>query len=241
MMTVSSGSEPAGSAEAIAAVARQVDRLQTAFAEADLPGLRRDVHQLAVTVAGLADQIAELADAGAPAGRPVSWLAPNPNPDPNPGGDGDPERKPAAGPSTSESADLLERLTGWAGQVYGWFADGRLPDCWLWHPDVVEELLWLWQAWQAAYHGRDASIGRAADWHDRHRPGVARRIHTAAGGCSLHQHLNPSPPPAVPVADAVGPIAGWWATNRSQPPPLPTREQIDTADHTRTAAPGQYR
>jgi hypothetical protein len=235
------GTEPAAPAEAIAALARQVDRLHAAVAVADLPGMRRDVHDLAVTVAGLTEQIADLADPGAPAGRPVSWLAPAP--DPVAGG----ENGSASGASTVDLAGLLEGLTRWVGQVYGWFADGRLPDCWLWHPDVVEELLWLWQAWQAAYHSREASINRAADWHDRHRPGVARRIHTTTttttttGGCSLHEHLLPEPPPTAPAADAVDRIAGWWATDRTQPPPTPTDTQIEAADHDRAVRNGRHR
>ena len=59
-----------------------------------------------------------------------------------------------------------------------------LPECWLWHPDVVEELLWLMHAWRAAYEGRGASVQLAGDWHDRQRPGVVRRVRTAVGSCS---------------------------------------------------------
>jgi len=43
-------------------------------------------------------------------------------------------------------------------------AAATLPDCWLWHPDLVEELLWLSHAWTAAYQGPDASVALAGDW-----------------------------------------------------------------------------
>ena len=67
-------------------------------------------------------------------------------------------------------------------------ATPRLPECWLWHPDVVEELLWLSHAWLAAYQGPAASVALAADWHDRLRPGVVRRIKAQAGSCSRERH-----------------------------------------------------
>jgi len=104
-----------------------------------------------------------------------------------------------------------------------------LPDCWLWHPDIVEELLWLRAAWWAAYRTKAGSVSQAADWHDRHRPGVVRRIREAAGTCSLETHLpgtGQHPPPGVPLADAVDAIAAWWTLGRDQPPPAPTPEQV---------------
>src|SRR3954449_12026069 len=40
---------------------------------------------------------------------------------------------------------VLDELVGWLAMVYLRYPDGadHLPECWAWHPDVVEELLWL--------------------------------------------------------------------------------------------------
>jgi len=104
-----------------------------------------------------------------------------------------------------------------------------VPDCWLWHPDIVEELLWLRAAWWTAYRTESGTVSQAADWHDRHRPGVVRRIRESAGTCSIETHLpgtGQNPPTAVPLADAVAAIAGWWTLARDQPPPAPTGDQV---------------
>jgi hypothetical protein len=110
-----------------------------------------------------------------------------------------------------------------------------LPDCWLWHPDVVEELLWLMHAWLAAYRDDKATVSLAGDWHDRYRPGVVRRITTTTGRCSLenHQPRDGQPPPGapvVPVAGAAEQIATWWATTRTDPPPEPDEWHLATAN-----------
>jgi hypothetical protein len=93
---------------------------------------------------------------------------------------------------------------------------------------VVEELLWLEHAWLGAYQGRAASVGLAADWHDRQRPAVVRRIRQTAGSCSRERHQtrpgwNPptSSAPTVPGADALALIAGWWGSDRDHPAPEP--------------------
>jgi hypothetical protein len=69
---------------------------------------------------------------------------------------------------------VLDELVVWLAAVYLCYPDaaGTLPECWCWHPDLVEELLWLMHAWLAAYQGVAASVAAAGDWHDRLRPGV---------------------------------------------------------------------
>ncbi len=44
-------------------------------------------------------------------------------------------------------------LGPWVSGVYLRYSDAvnAFPDCWMWHPDVVEELLWLHRAWLSAY------------------------------------------------------------------------------------------
>jgi hypothetical protein len=82
---------------------------------------------------------------------------------------------------TSRDPDaVLTKLARFVEVVYLRYSDAAksFPDCWLWHPDVVEELLWLSDAWLAAY--KPGAPGHmVGDWHDRQRPGVVRRIRTA--------------------------------------------------------------
>jgi hypothetical protein len=190
----------------------------------EIEGLRRELGELLTLPARLnelAVLVAQLADATAtPAGGVVvaSWLD----------------------LPTDEATALavLTELIAWMEVVYLRYSDAAqcLPDCWLWHPDVVEELLWLMHTWLAAYHDDTAPVSLAADWHDRYRPGVIKRINTTAGRCSLeaHQPRDNQPdgdagPPVVPLAEAMAPIARWWATHRTNPAPHPTPQQLATA------------
>ena len=196
-------------ADAVAALARQIDRLEARLDGYNLDGLRGDVRGLATTVAGLADGLAEAAvesDEPAP-----SWLW------------------PLEAPDAVEAESVLAQLVRWIRRVYLRYSDAALPECWLWHPDVIEELVWLRGAWQAAYHGPMASAQRAGDWHDRLRPGVVRRVRAGAGSCSLREHLDPPTDPAVPAADAAPAIAAWWV-DPGGPAPVPTGDQMLDAD-----------
>jgi hypothetical protein len=132
---------------------------------------------------------------------------------------------------------VLGELLTWMQVVYLRYPDAAagLPDCWLWHPDVVEELLCLMQAWLAAYRDDKAVVSLAGDWHDRYRPGVIRRITSTAGRCSLenHQPRDGQPllgGPVVPGAGAVEQIATWWASARTDPPPEPDEWNLATAN-----------
>jgi hypothetical protein len=207
---------PPAEADAVSALARQVERLRRTLDAANVEGLRGEVRGLALTVARMAEEVAKLADAGVGREKPApSWLWPSDASDPQ------------FGALAAEA--LLDGLVDWARRVYIRFPDGSLPECWLWHPDVVEELLWLWKAWQAAYRDPGASVQRAGDWHDRQRPGVARRIRAAAGNCSMREHLEPASPPMVPVADAIPAVADWWV-DPARSAPVPSSEQIRAAD-----------
>lgn len=224
MVTVPEPSRPGGRtpapspADAVAALARQVERL-----EAKVEGLatvRRDLHGLAGTVAGLANELAELVEAPTASDEPApSWLWPVEHTD------------------GAEAAAILAQLIRWARRVHLRYVDAALPECWLWHPDVIEELTWLRASWHAAYHGPAASAQRAGDWHDRLRPGVVRRIRSAAGSCSLREHLGPAAAPTVPAAEAAPAIAAWWAAP-STAAPTPTGEQIQAADASHRSSAG---
>jgi hypothetical protein len=197
---------------AVAGLAREIEALRQSIDK--LRGLPSRVDQLAGLVAQLADAVN--ADP-AVAGGVASWLDL---------------------PTEVETTHaVVGELLAWMQVVYLRYPDAAagLPDCWLWHPDVVEELLWLMQAWLSAYRDDKAAVSLAGDWHDRYRPGVVRRITTTAGRCSLENHQpreGQSPPgaPVVPVAGAAEQIATWWATTRTDPPPEPDEWHLATAN-----------
>jgi len=197
------------SAGSVAGLAREVEQLSRKLdGLGDLPGR---VKQLARTVSQLAGEVAQSQSAGGGPDGAVSWL--------NLPDDEDYARQ------------QLDDLAWWLNHIYLRYADAAsLPNCWLWHPDVVEELLWLKQSWEAAYRDDDATVAMAADWHDRYRPGVVRRIEKLARNCSLEQHLHDrrTPPSGVPALSAVPAIAQWWGDGRQHCgiPPEPTDEQL---------------
>ena len=171
---------------------------------------------LAAVVSGLAEQVARSLRRGQwpPA---VSFLA--------------------IGPEPAHIEDRLDALIEWMRQVFLRYADGAtaLPECWLWHPDVVEELTVLHQNWAAAFDPDTGTVALAGDWHDRYRPGVVRRLRATVGNCSLRTHaprdVDEAPAgPEVPFTEAVGRIAAWWGANRYRPAPIPTDEDLAAAD-----------
>jgi hypothetical protein len=88
-----------------------------------------------------------------------------------------------------EAAAAREELTTWLREVLTVRYPAMVTSssawrpCWYRHPDVVEELSWLYAAWRAAYEEPDAPPTRAADWHDRWLPGVIARITEALRRC----------------------------------------------------------
>jgi hypothetical protein len=205
----------AGLARELEALHRQVRQLRAEAGRVD---------ELAATLAQLAEL---LAGSGEPAGEPVPCWLDHP---------ADPGRDPASSPAAVEAGKLLATLARWVAGVYLRYADAGsgLPECWLRHPDVVEELLWLHQAWLAAYTA-GAPGSAVGDWHDRQRPGVLARIRSYAGTCSLDAHTPGGqahqPAPGSGHGDTVVVIAGWWATARDQPAPTPTDELLAAAHH----------
>jgi hypothetical protein len=135
-------------------------------------------------------------------------------------------------------ADLLDLAT-WLGRVWLRYPDAILPSCWLWHPALIEELRWVRCAHRDAYHPHHGTWQKAGDWHDRLRPGAARRLRTAYGTCELREHTQPRPAPTVPLTDAIEATAHTWTTTPEHPL-TPTELQIrraeqhdDTHHHTR--------
>lgn len=200
------------SAATVAGLAREVDALRRAVRKA--AELHTRVDQLGATLAQALDDLAGTGRRADPV-RPVSWIAESTDP--------------------QLATTALRELAEWVGQVYLRYpiAARELPDCWLWHPDMVEELAWLHQAWRSAYGAETGSIAAAGDWHDRYRPGVVARIRAASRSCSLENHTPDTHRvgrTTAPSAGSVEPIARWWTTARHQPPPLPSAADLDAAD-----------
>jgi hypothetical protein len=118
----------AGLARAVEAVERRVDGLAPVTTRVD---------ELGAMLTRLAQQVSAAKSTGGPSMVAPSWL--------------DLGTQSGPGDTTADAEDILAMLTGWVGGIFLRYSDARLPDCWLWHPDVVEELLWLHAAWLAAY------------------------------------------------------------------------------------------
>jgi hypothetical protein len=214
---------------AVAGLAREVESVRRAQRQVASAG---ELSRLAATVADLSETVAVIQSFG---GGKRTRAA---------DGDAIPSWLTLPGDRPSARA-VLSDLTAWLRDVYLRYGDAArdFPECWLWHPDIVEELVWLMYAWLAAYRDDpgDASVRGAGDWHDRLRPGVVRRIHGYATTCSLENHLPGRPratgAPHVPLTDeptagqrrAIEVIAAWWSEHRDQPAPAPTTDQMTAA------------
>ncbi|WP_300007461.1 hypothetical protein [Pseudonocardia sp.] len=209
------GAHECGRPGALAGLASEVEVLRREFAA--LRGLPERVDEIAGLVARLTDTVATALARTGPTPAP-SWLSASHDPE--------------------VLAQVLDDLVVWLHTVYLRYPDAvvGLPECWLYHPDVVEELLWLMHAWLVAYQSAAASVQLAGDWHDRQRPAVVRRIKAQVGTCSRERHMtrpdrDQYPTGAIPVpgVDAVASIAAWWATARDEPAPEPAPRPVAPA------------
>ncbi|MBC3191691.1 hypothetical protein H7X46_11525 [Pseudonocardia sp. C8] len=191
---------------------------------AELANLAAELNQCTRRVDEAAGQVAELARRFAGLSTTVAGLLARPGELPPPSW--------LMAPMDREwVADCLDELGGWMRAVYLRYTDAAqsLPDCWCFHADVVEELLWLMHAWANAYQGGRASVQLVGDWHERLRPGVVRRIRTYAGTCSSEAHLVregwrqvATGAPTLPAECDLGAVAAWWAGDRAHSAPEPT-------------------
>lgn len=141
----------------------------------------------------------------------------------------------------------LADLVAWVGNVYVRYTRAQLASCWLWHPEVIEELWWLRCAHADAYHPENGSWMRVGDWHDRQRTGVERRVNALLGKCSLSRHTDrngrpadvgePAPPPLTGHHAAV---AAHWTTTRTAGP-APTEALLAEADQSEHAQHRSHR
>lgn len=192
------------------------------------PGLAADVERLARRVATDTTRINALAELLTQLATDVATLAARSAPD------GDDAVRAWLLTEVPEIAVRdLEDLAGWLTRVYLRYPDAALPACWAWHPAAVEELRWLRATHAEAYHEDRGSWAKAADWHDRLRPGATQRLNTAYGACELREHAEggtrhrPAPTIALPGSEAL--IAQAWATTPDTPL-IPTEQQITDAE-----------
>ncbi|WP_103348690.1 hypothetical protein [Amycolatopsis sp. CA-128772] len=215
------------STAAVSGLAREVEGLRMAL-EAVTP-LPDQVKRLHDEVAPLPEQVTKLA-------KVVKALVDNASPD-EPGG----RTPPLSWLDLPDDEDsdigaaqvVLTELAAWLVRVFLRYSDAALTECWWWHPDVVEELVCLMRSWLAAYVDADATVARAADWHDRYRPGAVKRIKTATANCSLENHQpggeRHRPAPSIPSDASLASIAAWWETARTDPAPEPDLEVVADA------------
>lgn len=217
----------------VAGLAREVEQLRRDVDQ--VPVLGDQVADLAALVGDLATQVTtQSARPATPGVR--SWLSigHTPGPESVDTVTGEITDDTGGGPQVTpeETRVVLRELADWVEQVYLRYPDATtLPECWPWHPDAVEELTWLHAAWREAYRAT-TTASRAADWHDRYRPGVVRRLGKIAT-CSLDTHDQVTTRGAtagggpVVLREALDAVASWWATNPHDPAPAPHSNRVD--------------
>lgn len=163
-------------------------------------GLAEAVSSTLETVDGMRQAVARV-DRQRPGPLP-SWLCLGP-----PGG---PDGGPRDLLTPEQATARVHDLAAWLADVYLRWPDGRLPSCWAWHPWVLEELWALRMAHHEAYATGVAA--RVVEWHDRARPGVARRINEHLRTCDLtrHEGAHDQTRPAAPLAEHLTAVADAW-------------------------------
>lgn len=130
-----------------------------------------------------------------------------------------------------EPEKLAERLAGlveWLDKVFVRYPGSELSNCWLWHPWIVEELLWL-RAYHAQAYGPQGNPTAQGMWHDQSLPRLLERIRKHP--CDLSKHVPAGQaakdPVAAPLAGHINAVAAAWTTTGL--PPEPTDEQLEDA------------
>ncbi|WP_175475529.1 hypothetical protein [Arthrobacter sp. UCD-GKA] len=86
---------------------------------------------------------------------------------------------------------------GWYNDTYPGVEEHVIPPCWFRHRAVVQELVAVFVAWQAAYCGLEEPDDAPAYWHERIlHPTIARLSSDKAAGWGncLGTHREPHPP-----------------------------------------------
>jgi hypothetical protein len=225
------GTPTAGSGDPqVRVLAREVDRNKRQLAELDAM-----VRQIAGDVASLARAVStRLTDP--PATSPAPPQAGDEEGDPGePGPPGVWSWLLAAGRVDPEmAADDVTDLVEWVDRVYLAYPSVALSPCWLWHPDVVEELRWLRALHDDAFDPENGSWRAVADWHDRYRSGVVRRVAGVLGTCELLLHAqgrerDPARARLAPLGGQAARVAAAWADPAGGRMPVPTPDQLAEA------------
>jgi hypothetical protein len=196
-------------------VARLEERVNTMARSSGTADAQR-VEELAARVDELADAVEQLAAArgGGEAAAP-SWFAVT-----------DPD----------QAAQMLVDLVPWVyrvvvPQVRHAAGDQTLPPCWMWHPERVEPLLALQQAWIDAYQGEAGRASAAIEWQARWLPAwqdeTRRMTKTNFSKCDVSGHSASGPgygaaaqrrepmPQEVAARLNIAPMyARWWVAYR---------------------------
>jgi hypothetical protein len=161
------------------------------------------------------------------------------------GGPGDDEEEPPLASwllveDVSAALALLDDLLGWLDAVYLRWEGAALPSCWLWHPDMVEELLALREQHREAYAGERRSWKAVGDWLDR-RVKVVERLGPLQT-CELILHVpggeRDRPERRAALRSALELIAHDWSLARALPEPTPELlSQAQRHDHEHDLTP----
>jgi hypothetical protein len=193
------------------AIGRELDRLTRRVQQlGDAKGWDDDLRGMWKTIRHLGDGLTALL---APAGKDDSsaWLL-------------------QVGEEPEKLAERLTDLVEWLDKVFLRYPGTELPSCWLWHPAVIEELLWL-RAYHAQAYGPQGNPTAQGMWHDQSLPRLVERIRKYLGSCSLQDHKPggqaAKDPAAAPLAGHIGAIVESWTTTGL--PPEPSDEQLEDA------------
>jgi hypothetical protein len=134
------------------------------------------------------------------------------------------------GEEPEELAERLTDLVGWLDAVYLRYPGTELPSCWMAHPWVVEELLWL-RGYHAQAYGPQGGPVPQGMWHDQSLPRLAERIRKEIATCDLAKHVPAGQadkaPLAAPLAGHIQAFAEAWSSTGL--PPEPTAAQLADA------------
>jgi len=116
-------------------------------------------------------------------------------------------------------ADVAERmlteLADWVKRVVRRYPESRqLGNCWMHHPELVEQLIVLRLLWMRAYRNPDGQVEKAAEWQDRWLPGFFGRIREKCQGFGTGVHqLDAQARMAADdqrQIDRIPKYARWW-------------------------------
>lgn len=131
-----------------------------------------------------------------------------------------------------EALRWLDSLRAWVDKVFAVHTGRALPDCWIWHPRAVEELLAM-QAHRTFVHA-SPNATLLSDYQTRFLDAAVKRLVVkSAGQASILSkcveegvHVDPElgvPPHMVTRfkvdRGAINAYVGWWTTDRKGRPP----------------------